>query len=169
MVNRTQNDDMPQERPDPLSPEVQNSRPRGLDPFLKRYLVGMALLLVAGLVYFITQQDSRVSQINDKLATAPALVDYPYRFKVLSLEDGVAVVSSPRSAEMGPMHFLRILDPSLNDKDVVHPDMMAAQDLLVEKQSAAGRIVSGEPGVTRIRWQLDERWYARHGVYLSEM
>ena len=159
---------MPQDRPDPLSPEVQNSGPRGLDPFLKRYLLIMALLLIAGTVYFITRQDGRVSEINGKLATAPTLADYPYRFKVLSLENGVAVMSSPRSAEMGPMHFLRILDPSLNDKDVVHPDMMAAQDLLAEKQSAAARIVSDEPDVNRISWQLDERWYVAHGVYLPE-
>ena len=58
-----------------------------------------------------------------------------------------ASVTSPRSADMGPMHFLRILDPSLRDKDVVHPDMMAAQDRLAEKQIEAERIIIAEPDV----------------------
>ncbi len=159
---------MPQDRPDPLSPEVQNSGPRGLDPFLRRYLVGMAVLLVAGIVYFLTQQDSRLSEINEKLATSPSLYDYPYRFRVLSLENGVAVMSSPRSADMGPMHFLRVLDPALKAVDVLHPDMMAAQDLLAQRQSAAARIVSDEPDVSSIRWQLDRQWYREHGVFLPE-
>ena len=78
------------------------------------------------------------------------------------------LMASPRSADMGPMHFLRILDPALNDKDVMHPDMMAAQDLLARKQSEAARIVSEEPDVSQIRWQLDKRWYAEHGVFLPD-
>ena len=67
-----------------------------------------------------------------------------------------------------PMHFLRILDPSLRDKDVVHPDMMAAQDLLAQTQSEAARLLEEEPDVSRIRWQLDERWYAEQGVFLPD-
>jgi hypothetical protein len=66
------------------------------------------------------------------------------------------------------MHFLRILDPALNDKDVVHPDMMAAQDLLAARQSEAARIVGEEPDVSEIRWQLDEQWYRENGVFLPD-
>ena len=138
------------------------------DPFLKRYLMVLGLLALTGLGYWALNQDQRVGELNDKLAASTALADYPYRFRVLSLNNGVAVMTSPRSADMGPMHFLRILDPALNDKDVVHPAMMAAQDLLVQKQSEAARIVSEEPDVSQIRWQLDERWYAEHGVFLPD-
>ena len=138
------------------------------DRFLKRYLMVLGFLILAGLAYWASNLDSRVGELNDKLAAAPALLDYPYRFRVLSLENGVAVMTSPRSAEMGPLHFLRILDPALIDKDVVHPDMMAAQDLLVQKQSEAERIVIAEPDVTRIRWQLDEKWYAEQGFFLPD-
>ena len=66
------------------------------------------------------------------------------------------------------MHFLRVLDPALIDKDVLHPDMMAAQDLLAEKQSAAEGLVRAEPDVDRIRWQLDRKWYREHAVFLPE-
>jgi hypothetical protein len=46
--------------------------------------------------------------------------------------------------------------------------MMAAQDLLAEKQSEAAAIVTAEPDVQRIRWQLDEKWYAEHGFFLPD-
>lgn len=146
----------------------QNAAPRGLDSFLKFYLVAMVIAIVLGAAYFLTQKDERVAALNLKLAGAATLAEYPYRFRVLSLEDGVATVTSPRSADMGPMHFLRILDPSLRDKDVVHPDMMAAQDRLAQTQSEAARLLEEEPDVARIRWQLDERWYAEQGVFLPE-
>ena len=146
----------------------QNAPPPGLDPFVKRYLVVLAVLLVAGVVWFFTGQDERVIAINEKLATSPELVDYPYRFRVLSLVDGVATVTSPRSAEMGPMHFLRAQDESLNDKDVLHPDMMAAQQRLAEIQVKAQELVLAESDVKRVRWQLDKRWYQERGIYVPE-
>jgi hypothetical protein len=151
-----------------MDPSTDTEDPTAPDPFLKRYLMVVGLLALAGLVYWISNQDQRVEELNDKLAASTTLTDYPYRFRVLSLNNGVAVMTSPRSADMGPMHFLRILDPALNDKDVMHPDMMAAQDLLARKQSEAARIVSEEPDVSQIRWQLDKRWYAEHGVFLPD-
>jgi hypothetical protein len=141
---------------------------QGLDPFVKRYLLALIILLAAGAAYYFSQLDRRVGEINARLAASPVLADYPYRFRVLSLNNGVAVVTSPRSAQMGPMHFLRVLDASLNDKDVLHPDMMAAQQTLAEKQLEAERIVRAEPDVERVRWQLDERWYAEHGIFLPQ-
>ncbi len=146
----------------------QNAPPPGLDPFVKRYLVAMLVLLAGGAVYFLLQQDERVVAINEKLATSPMLVDYPYRFRVLALENGAATVTSPRSPDMGPMHFLRVLDASLNDKDVLHPDMMAAQQRLAEVQVEAEALVMAEPDVQRVRWQLDRQWYKEHGIFLPE-
>ncbi|MEE4193534.1 MAG: hypothetical protein V2I66_18285 [Halieaceae bacterium] len=146
----------------------QNAPPPGLDPFVKRYLIALLVLLAGSAVYFLTQQDERVLAINEKLATAPELVDYPYRFRVLSLDSGVATVTSPRSPDMGPMHFLRVLDASLNDKDVLHPDMMAAQQRLAEVQVVAEALVLEEKDVSRIRWQLDEQWYREHGIFLPQ-
>ena len=159
---------MKQDKPEYVDTVDQNAAPRGMDSFLKLYLLAMVILVVAAGAYFLTQKDERVEALNLKLASADTLAEYPYRFRVLSLEEGVATVTSPRSADMGPMHFLRILDPSLRDKDVVHPDMMAAQDLLAQTQSEAARLLEEEPDVSRIRWQLDERWYAEQGVFLPD-
>jgi hypothetical protein len=149
------------------SPDSEE-RSRSGDSFLKRYLTILGLLILAGAAYWVSNLDARVGELNEKLASSPSLSDYPYRFRVLSLDNGVAVMTSPRSAERGPLHFLRVLDASLNDKDVLHPDMMAAQDLLVQKQSEAARIVEAEPDVSRVNWQLDEQWYAEHGIFLPD-
>ena len=145
----------------------QNQQPKGMDTFVKVYLV-LLLAAIVGAAFYFLGQDERVVAINDRLQAAPSLADYPYRFRVLSLEDGVATMTSPRTAEMGPLHFLRVLDPSLIDKDVVHPDMMAAQDLLVEKQSEAERLVREEPDVNQVRWELDRKWYRENAVFLPE-
>ena len=150
---------------DPLD---ETSSPSANNGFVRRYLMVLGLLLLTGVAYWASGVDERAEQLNVMLAGAPGLQDYPYRFRVLSVSDGVAVMTSPRSAEMGPLHFLRILDPALIDKDVVHPDMMAAQDLLAAKQSEAERLVVAEPDVDRIRWQLDEKWYAENGFFLPD-
>ena len=146
----------------------EQSTPPGLDPFVKRYLMLLATVGVAALIYALLPGDERLDALNSKLATAPALVDYPYRFRVLELRGDVAVMTSPRSADMGPLHFLRVLDPSLYGKSVTDPAMMAAQDVMATKQALAARLVSEEPDISRIQWVLDERWYAEHGIFLPD-
>jgi hypothetical protein len=153
---------------DEQNTQQQEQAPAGLDPFVKRYLIALGVVVLAVLVYALMPGDERVDAINAKLARSDTLLTYPYSFRVLSLENGVAVMTSPRSAEMGPLHFLRVLDPSLADKNVTDPEMMAAQDKMAKMQSEAAKLVSEEPDVKRIQWQLDERWYAEHGIFLPD-
>ena len=44
---------------------------------------------------------------------------------------------------------------------------LAAQAALVQVQSRAGQLVSGQDDVNSIRWTLDRDWYAYHGIYLD--
>lgn len=138
-----------------------------LDPFTRRYL---AVLLIAGavaLVWWMSGLDSRVGQLNDLLQADPQLAAYPYQFRVLSLDDGVAEMSSPRSAQVPVVQFLRIVYPELGHTSVTDDAMMAAQDRLASLQSHAGKLVAGQPDVQSIRWSIDKKWYAYHGVYLD--
>jgi len=89
---------------------------------------------------------------------------YPYDFRVLSLENGMATMGSPRSAQVPVMKFLHAAFPELAGKDVQDPAMMAAQDELVQKQSRAAELVQRHPEVQSVRWVLDERWYAERGA-----
>jgi hypothetical protein len=138
-----------------------------MDAFARNYLIGLITVAVVAAGAYWLSRDSRVSDINEVLARDSELADYPYPFRVLVLENGVATMSSPRSAEVPVMRFLRTAFPALGATSVDHPDMMAAQDELAERQSRAAQLVKSQPDVNAIRWEIDERWYNEHGVFLN--
>ncbi|MCB1705729.1 MAG: hypothetical protein KDI17_12750 [Halioglobus sp.] len=138
-----------------------------LDRFTKNYLIGLVLVAVAGLGWWLSSWDARVSQINDMLAADGELATYPYQFHVLSLENGVAEIASPRSAEVPVIRFLRIVYPEYANASVTDSAVMAAQDRLVAVQSRAAKLVSEQDGVDAIRWTIDRNWYASQGIQLE--
>lgn len=146
---------------------MKETKQQGLDPFTKRYLVILMIAAAALLVWWIAGLDSRVSKLNDILQSDSKLAAYPYQFKVISLKNGEAVVSSPRSAQVPVVQFLRIAYPELKNASVTDDSMMAAQDILVSIQSHAGKLVKSQDYVESIRWTIDRKWYAYHGIYLD--
>jgi hypothetical protein len=138
-----------------------------LDSFARKYLIVMLSVAVLALAWYFLSKDPRVAELNDLLTADSELATYPYKFRVLSLENGLAVLGSPRSAEVPVMQFLHTAFPDLAGLSVQDPRMMAAQDLLVEKQSRAAMLIREQPDVTGVRWTLDERWYAERGVVLD--
>ena len=138
-----------------------------LDDFTKRYLVGLLVVAMLGLGWWISSWDRRVSQLNAILEEDSELASYPYQFRVISLENGIAEMSSPRSAEVPVIQFLRIAYPEFRNRSVLDEPVMAAQDRLVEMQSRAAKLVSDQPDVRAVRWTLDRQWYQSQGVYLD--
>jgi len=138
-----------------------------MDTFTRRYLwLLLGLLLVVAVAWWLNR-DARVAQINGWLAGDAELAAYPYAFTVLHINNGVAFVSSPRSAQVPVMRFLHYAFPALQGKDVQHPDMMAAQDRLVAVQSRAAELVQTHPQVNAVRWVLDERWFSERGINVA--
>lgn len=138
-----------------------------MDDFAKRYMLVLVAVLAVGLAWWFFSRDTIAGDINATLESDARLSDYPYAFRVVSVNDGVARTLSPRSAQVPVMQFLRAAFPELSNVPVNHPDMMAAQDVLVARQARAADIITAHPAVRTIRWQLDEQWYASHGVYLE--
>lgn len=138
-----------------------------MDSFAKRYLIVLTTIVVAGVVYVLMQGDERVDEINAMLAQDTQLQDYPYPFRVLSLEEGVAVMGSPRSAEVPVMQFLRTAFAPLSRTAVDDPAMMAAQQELARIQSRAMDTVLALDDVSTVRWEFDEQWFREHGVFLN--
>lgn len=138
-----------------------------MDSFAKRYTLALVVVVLAGLAWWFFTRDTAAGDINATLERDATLAAYPYAFRVVSVEDGVAEALSPRSAAVPVMQFLRAAFPDLANTPVDHPDMMAAQDALVAVQSRAAEIIGSHPEVRTVRWQLDEKWYARHGIYLD--
>jgi hypothetical protein len=128
-------------------------------------LVVLAVVTALALLYFVNR-DPRVGELNAQLEAAPELADYPYRFRVLELADGIAVMSTPRSAEVPVSRFLHAAFPRLRNLPVTDPAMMQAQQQLAERQGRAAALVREHPDVSDVRWELDRRWLQSHGVQL---
>lgn len=137
-----------------------------MDSFTRNYTVGLVVVVVLALGWLWLGGDERVDELNEILATDSDLSDYPYQFRVLSLENGIATMSSPRSAEVAAMQFLRTAYPELSKTAADHPDMMAAQDLLAKTQSRAQMLIADQFDIKAVRWEIDERWFNEHGVFL---
>ncbi len=138
-----------------------------MDRFTRRYVMLLCALLAVALLAWLASRDGRVAELNGLLAADDELAAYPFQFRVREINNGVAFVTSPRSAQVPVMQFLHTAFPSLRDKDVQHPEMMAAQDRLVAVQSRAAELVQTHPEVNAVRWVLDERWFAERGVTLT--
>lgn len=149
------------------SENAEVNKSPGLDAFARRYLVALIVVAISALTWWLLSWDYRVSKLNELLISEPLLAAYPYQFEVLSLSNGVADVSSPRSAEVSTIQFLRIIHPELRGESALAPAMMEAQDKLVHVQSQASKLISSQSDVTSIHWSLDRSWYAEHGVYLD--
>ncbi|MCW8906917.1 MAG: hypothetical protein OQL28_06685 [Sedimenticola sp.] len=137
-----------------------------MDRFTRNYSIVLGLLLVAVLAW-VLYEDPRVSELNDRLEEAPEVAGYPYRFRVLSLVDGVATMSTPRSSAFPVQQALGILFPHLANRAQDAPDLMAAQQQLATVQKRAQEIVLASGEVKRVRWKLDRDWLVQHGAQLG--
>ncbi|MCA1792064.1 MAG: hypothetical protein LC667_20095 [Thioalkalivibrio sp.] len=130
-----------------------------------RSLIGLGVI-AALVLAFVASCDPRVGELNELLKADPQLAAYPYAFRVLELEEGVAVMSSPRSAEVPVKEFLAAAFPELRRLPVTDPAMMAAQQELAERQARAADLVRDQADVSSVRWELDRGWLQNHGVQL---
>ncbi len=136
-----------------------------MDRFTRNYTL-LLLALLAILITWALHQDPEVSRLNRKLAADPELNSYPYPFKVLSLENGTAIVGTPRSVEFPAYRALPVLFPRLSGRAPGDPEMMKAQQRLAEIQKRVRMLVMKSPKVRRLEWSLDVNWLTMHGVQL---
>jgi hypothetical protein len=92
---------------------------------------------------------------------------YPYRFHLVRLKNGVAVLSTPRTSEFPVYKALGVIFPRLANRAQDNPDLMQAQKELVEVQKQAKRIVMESDGVKQVKWELDREWLSSHGIVLQ--
>ncbi len=134
-----------------------------MDKFLRVYLIilGVILLVVLVAVFYESPQ---IRALNGLLKDEAVLVEYPYQFRVLDFDDGVATVSTPRAANFDAFRALRILFPELAQVPDDSPRLYEAQQKLARVQSVAAEVVNASPDVDRVVWNLDERWLRNNGI-----
>ena len=135
-----------------------------MDTFTRRYI--MALVAVAAIIaaFWLFGGDPRVRELNDTLKNDTEIAAYPFPFHVTKLENGLATVTSPRSAEFSVLKFIGLAWPDLAGMDGNRPEVIAAQKRLAKIQGKVGEILRKEPDVKAIQWVLDREWFEDRGV-----
>jgi hypothetical protein len=139
-----------------------------VDRFTRNYSIVLGIIVIAVFVMWMRSTwQPRVWEINRILESDPAVADYPYQFRLLSLENGVATLSTPRSADFPAIQFLPIVYPELAGLRDDHPSVVKAQQSLVAHQKRAMDVVQALPDVQSVTWGLDVQWLADHGVQVQ--
>lgn len=130
-------------------------------------LLGIYVFLMVKMIFF--KDPAEIKAINTQLQANTELKNYPYKFRVIKIEDGVATVTSPRSAKVSVLHALAIIHPEYASKSPDSPEMITAQKELAQLQENAAKIIKASPDVSRIEWQIDKSWLENHDVDTNYM
>ena len=122
---------------------------------------------ILGLVILFLYQDPKVSDLNDNLENDAEIEAFPYRFTVVSVGNGIATISTPRSTEVPVERILGILFPQVVGRKAGSAEFQKAQKELARIQTKARDIVLSDPEIKSMRWQLDRSWLSQHGVILQ--
>lgn len=134
-----------------------------MDRFTRIYSTILLVFIVVVLAV-IFYESPKVGALNDALADKSELADYPYRFRVLEFDNGVATVSTPRAANFNAFRALRIIFPELANEPDDSPRLYEAQEELASVQALAAEAVRSDPDVRRVDWSLDEHWLRDNGI-----
>ncbi len=128
--------------------------------------IALGLALFTAISWLVHRPDPRARQLNRAIEAkaSPRLKAYPYEFRVLRTEGDVAVMTTPRSFEVPAFKMLGALYPDIDVKNPNDPAFLAAEKLLADVQSEARAIALSQPGIADVRWELDKRWLAAHGI-----
>jgi hypothetical protein len=130
----------------------------------------LSVLFVLGAVYwFGLRTDPKVDALNQAINKigSPALRNYPYAFTVERLSGSLAVMGTPRSPEVPVYRMIGAIHPNLAGKSPTDPDFVIAEKELAQIQSEARQIVLSQPGVTSVKWELDQNWLIAHNIPLN--
>ncbi len=134
-----------------------------LDRGTKIY-AAVLLALVAALVVAVLYQPPEVRKLNSRLEADPLVSAFPYPFRVVRLENGIAVMSTPRSTEVPVAEVLARIFPEVSGASPDSPRFQKAQRRLAQAQKRAKALVVADSKVRGVRWELDRDWLIRHGI-----
>ncbi len=134
-----------------------------MDRGTKIYALVLGIFTLS-LVFLFFYESPKVSELNDRLESIPLIKEFPYHFKVLRIDNGTAVMSTPRSTDVPVARILSILFPEVKGKSTQSSDYQKAQKKLANVQNTARLKVLEDNEVHNIRWELDRSWLLQHGI-----
>ncbi len=138
-----------------------------MDKFTRNYSILFATIAVIVLVLTLYENPG-VSRLNALLSKNTEVASYPYHFRVVNFENGLAIMSTPRSADFSAYRALAILYPELRNQSPDSSAMLDAQQEMARIQGIAQKIVAGSNDANRVIWELDENWLRGKGVDPSQ-
>lgn len=139
-----------------------------MDRFTRIYTIAIGLLVIGALGFWINSAwKPEAWNLDSVLESDPKIASYPYRFRVVSFENGIATISTPRSFDVPAYRFLTIIHPNLTNKADNDPEVIAAQQDLIDHQKRAQGLILAQKGVQSVEWKLDTQWLAARGVTVS--
>lgn len=123
----------------------------------KQFLTVM--LVAAVFVGWLGWRGFEVISLNQKLKNDELVASYAYQHRVLRVEGSTAIMSSLRSHNTSTHYALATIFPAMRNLGEDDRGWHRAERELARVQARAGDIVLGAPGISRIRWELDENWY----------
>lgn len=135
----------------------------------RRILAILSLVLALGAIYwFGLRTDPGVAALNRALDSgSQAMRNYPYTFRVVRIEAETAVMATPRSFKVPVYRMIAAIHPNLAGKAPTDPDFVAAEKELAQVQSEARQIVLDQPGVSAVKWELDQNWLLAHNIQFN--
>ena len=137
-----------------------------MDRGTKIYGIVLGTFCIVLAVIFL-YESPKVQDLNNQLESIKEINDFPYQFKVLRVNNGIATMNSPISTELPCGKVIAIIFPSLKGKSLLSPEYQKAQKLLAKVQMLASKNVKSDPDISRIVWELDRSWLIQNGVSLN--
>jgi len=136
-----------------------------MDRGTKIYGIFLAVFTLAlGITFFY--ESPKTSELNNRLESISIIDEFPYQFKVLRINNGTAVMSSPRSTDVPVSRILGILFPEVKGKSTQSPEFQKAQKALAKVQILARETVISDAEIKTVSWELDRSWLLNNGISL---
>ncbi len=136
-----------------------------MDRGTKIYGFFLAIFTLAlGITFFY--ESPKTSELNNRLESISLIDEFPYQFKVLRINNGTAIMSSPRSTDVPVSRILGILFPEVKGKSTQSPEFQKAQKALAKVQILARETVISDAEIKTVSWELDRSWLLKNGISL---
>ncbi|MBK5914019.1 hypothetical protein [Rhodocyclus purpureus] len=132
--------------------------------------IAAVVVALLALNWFISAPDSRSRELTQAIETqgSAELKAYPYQFRVLKVENGVAYMTTPRSFDVPAAKLIGRLFPEINTNDPNDPGFVAAEKHLAAIQGEAQKIVASQPGIKAVQWKIDRDWLTSHSIEVPD-
>ena len=137
-----------------------------MDRGTKIYAIVLGTLCLALAITFL-YESPKISKLNKQLKSIEEIKNFTYQFRVVRINNRVAIMSSPRSTAVPVSQVLGILFPEVKGKTTQSPEFQKAQKSLATVQTLARNTVLSDKEIEQVKWELDRSWLIQKGVTLK--